>query len=230
MKKQIRSVLLAAAGLAVVTSAQAATYNGDLLVGFTSGTGNDLVYDLGSFASLVNGEQWHLGATGLNLLSAYNLNTVQWGVVGNNLLNLNNRTLYTTFGSTPVSLNGSQGNAVNGNVGAIYGSFGTAGAGQSASIPSGNANSWATETTSVAPGNTYINNFENPNTTGLSSITFWTEHVNQSAVQGLDFSLDSTGTLTYGTVAVPEPTTYGLIAGAGLLAVSFRNQFRRKQA
>jgi hypothetical protein len=37
-------------------------------------------------------------------------------------------------------------------------------------------------------------------------------------------------TFTGAAVSVPEPTTYGLLAGAGLLVVSLRNQFRRKQA
>jgi len=47
------------------------------------------------------------------------------------------------------------------------------------------------------------------------------------------FTLQSSGELdfTSATVtAVPEPATYGLLAGAGLLLVSFRKQVNRKQA
>jgi hypothetical protein len=49
----------------------------------------------------------------------------------------------------------------------------------------------------------------------------------QSVYQGY-FTLNSNGVLDF--TAVPEPSTYGLLAGAGLLVVSLRNQLRRKQA
>jgi len=45
------------------------------------------------------------------------------------------------------------------------------------------------------------------------------------------FTFDPNGELTYTAVsAVPEPSTYGMLAGAGLLALVFRRQFRRLAA
>ena len=78
MIKRFKSVLVAIAVGVVLTSAQAATYNGDLLIGFTTQSGNDVIYDLGAESSLVNGETWNLSS----LLSGYNLNNVNWGVIG----------------------------------------------------------------------------------------------------------------------------------------------------
>ena len=53
------------------------------------------------------------------------------------------------------------------------------------------------------------------------------------AYQG-NFTLDLSGAnpslIWDAASAVPEPATYGLCAGAGLLVLSLRNQFRRKIA
>src|ERR1700679_3535832 len=92
MKNLYKVALLAALGLGAIASAQAqftyggtpqsgggATYNdSDLILGFTSTSGTDAEFDLGSETSLANGETWNLSS----ILTSYNLSTVDWGVVG----------------------------------------------------------------------------------------------------------------------------------------------------
>jgi hypothetical protein len=51
------------------------------------------------------------------------------------------------------------------------------------------------------------------------------------AVYQGDFTFNSDGTLdyTFASSAVPEPSTYGIFAASGLLALSMRRQFLRQQ-
>src|ERR1700733_8129982 len=78
MKKgQIKLVLLVILGLGVMATVQAqtaftytgtpqsgggATYNSDLILGFTATTGNDIEFDLGPASSLVSGDSWNLSS------------------------------------------------------------------------------------------------------------------------------------------------------------------------
>jgi hypothetical protein len=225
MKKQTKATLIALAIAGATAASQAASYNNDLIIGFSSTTGNDVLYDLGSFGSLNSGETWNLSS----LLSGYNLSTVNWGVVGNSSGTTTSRILYTTFGSTPANAGASRGNSINNSDISMYGNFATAGAGQSASVDSTTDNSWNRQTINPTLLTQYQNAWENPNQVGAGSISFWSVQANntEGALDGT-FSLDNSGVVTF--TAVPEPSTYGLFAGAGLLAVCLRNQFRRKQA
>src|ERR1017187_441324 len=81
MKHLLKNLLIATATVAVAASAQAQYHNGDLLLGFTqAGAANDYILDLGSLASLSDGQTWNLGTT-LNGNVA-NLNNLSWGVLG----------------------------------------------------------------------------------------------------------------------------------------------------
>jgi len=226
MKKQTKATLLALAIVGATAAAHAAAYNNDLIIGFSSTTGNDVLYDLGSFGSLTAGETWNLSS----LLGSYNLNTVNWGVVGNSSASGTSRILYTTFASSPATAGNGRGTSINGADGALYSNFTTAGAGNSVSVDSTTDNSWNHQTINPTLTTQYLNAWESPNTVGTGSINFWAVQANSTAgTQDAFFTLDSSGVVTF-SAAVPEPSTYGLFAGAGLLVVCLRNQFRRKQA
>ena len=233
MKRIYQSALLAALGLASVLAVQAATYpSGDLIIGFTTGTGNDLIYDLGQESSLFNGETWSLGS----LLAGDDLNSVSWGVIGNGVNSGTPRTAWTTtaVAATPNTVTGNTAfGKLNTAVASIYSNFSAAGAGQSLSIGANDATglSWNTETINGSLTGDYVNAYENPNVTGLASDSFW-RVVNDGSAPTLlgGFALDNSGTVTFSTVPVPEPATCGIFTGAGLLMVVLRNQLRRKQA
>lgn len=239
MKRMYKTALLAALGLASVTAAKSATYNGDLLVGFTTGSGSDVIYDLGSASSLTNGQTWDLSS----VLTGYTLSGVEWGVIGStgpvsggSGLN-NQRYVYTTDLTDPQNLTGkNMWNGINGTaVPGIYQNFTTTGAGASLSIASTDisGNSWYGSTTiSGGSGNSsgFFTAYADPNTTGLGSVNFYQAVATDTApTQFGTFSLDGTSTLTF--AAVPEPSTFGLFAaGGGLLLLTWRNKFRSNKA
>jgi hypothetical protein len=228
MKNSMKMALVAAAGLAVATSAQA-QYAGDLIVGFTAGSGNDLVFDLGTVASLHNGETFSALTA---LLGGYTLSTVQWGVVGNTLNSggrtTDNQIFTTTAGKTfpPASASSSTYASAQTAVGAIWGTA-VSGAGQHFTVAANAAsgNSWFEQTVSPSTTTQYKNAYENPNVTGLTSDVLWSVDDQGGATAELGtFTLNSAGVFTFNTVAVPEPATYGVLAGLGLLALSIRRQ------
>ncbi|HEX4265943.1 MAG TPA: PEP-CTERM sorting domain-containing protein [Verrucomicrobiae bacterium] len=228
MKKQTKATLIALAIAGVAATSHAAAYNNDLIIGFSSTTGNDLLYDLGSFGSLTPGKTWDLSS----LLGSYNLSTVNWGVIGNTSVNGGNRTIYTTFNGTPATVGAGTGSGINTATLSLYNNnFTTAGAGQFAQVSATDDNSWNHQTINPTTDSDYVTAYENPNRGGTGAINFYSAKANSTdPVQDQFFTLDSSGIVTFGTAAVPEPSTYGLFAGAGLLAVCLRNQFRRKQA
>jgi hypothetical protein len=215
MKKQVRAVLLAAAVVSAA-STQAATYTGDLLVGFTSQSGNDYIYDLGQASALFSGETFNLSSG----LAGFNLSTVHWGVIGDKNVG-GIRTAWTTTGG--LAPNAIPSTAVWGTLDtatkSIYQNFAVGGAGDTVSIAAGDDNSWNQQTILGSLTTQYHNVYGDPNTVGVGTENFYSLLANGSAASLVgNFSLSANGLLTF--TAVPEPSTCAL-AGMGLLALSF---------
>lgn len=225
MKYQIKTLVLAAVSAAAVsTTANAQTYTaGDLLAGFTTGSGNDVILNLGLESSLANGETWDLNTLlGSSLPSNLgNLSTVQWGVVGalggsgygtGNPSSIGNLTVLNGIKTTLTGLGGN---------------LTSSGFGTPAASAAGDG-SWNNGTV-VGGASTFRNAWYNPNSTGAGTVNFYQAQDNNSAIVQLNpgtFTLSVSGSgddvLTYGTV--PEPSTTALACIAGLLALGARNR------
>ena len=216
---------MAAAVLAAVGTTQAATYTGDLLLGFTSQSGNDFIYDLGQASALTSGETFNLSGS----LSGFNLSTVHWGIIGDKNVG-GTRTAWTTTasGSPNVVPNLSAWTAIDTATKSIYQNFPTGGAGDSLSIAATDDNSWNMQTISGALTTQYHNAYEDPNLVGIGSASLFSVLGNGSAPTPLGtFALGANGTLTF--TSVPEPSAY-VLGGLGLLALSFRSRLGSRSA
>jgi hypothetical protein len=235
-KKMYQAAVLAALGLASVTAAQAVTYNGDLLVGFTTQSGNDLVYDLGSFSSLTYGETWDLTSALAAAGLGSSVSTAQWGIVGNaNSAGIKYSWLTTADGSANPVPNSSAWLNINSADSTIFSSLSAAGMGNYGTPSSSASYSWNQETAqggSAAP-TAFSNYSQNPNSTGLGTVTLSQQIDNGSApTQAGYFGLAVVGSsdiLSFQTV--PEPGSCALMAvGGGFLMLIGRNKFGRKQS
>ena len=236
------------AALALLANAAHAQYtSGDLVLGFTSGGGNDLVYDLGRFSNITDGQTWNVGSALTNSPGTYtSFGNLNWGVVGTLSLGLSGaqKTVYSTVpsgqGSIPVNVpNTTTFNGIKTSVDTI-GQFITSGpAGiDLASDPA----SWNGETI-VGGSGTYFNNYgsatpNDPNSTTPASFTSGSQvedlygvKANNTAGSLLGtFTFDPSGTLTFSASPVPEPTPLTLLGGLGLLLLAVRRPgFLRKQ-
>ena len=231
MKNTTKMALIAVAGLATAASAQT-VYNGDLIIGLSKGAGNDLIYDLGSVSSLGASHTWSLGS--LFTVDA----STHWGVVGNTLngtgLATDNQIFTTTLDSStmPPAISPSGYNKLNSAMSSMYNPFPAAGAGQFLQIAfnAASGNSWNEQTVNPSLTTQYKNVYEDPNVIGAGSDALWSVDDKTTLAKTLlgTFSLDASGNLTFtGAAAVPEPATYGLIGGLGLLALSLRRQLRQ---
>lgn len=210
MKSAYKIALATVLGLASMAKAKADSY--DLLVGFTVQSGNDLIYDIGPVSQLTDGKTWDLSS----LLSGYNLNNVQWGVVGdaNSQDGFNPQaTWVTTGGSTPTLINGSSAfDYIQTPIDALEENSpfnGLSMPGQSATVSSSDQNSWNQQTINGTLPTQFFNAYGGaagaPNLTGPASDTLWQVLDDNSAPTRLgSFTLSSGGVLTF-NVNAPTP-------------------------
>jgi PKD repeat protein len=201
MIRQLKLVMFATAVAVSVTSAQAAAYNKDLIIGFSDDNHSDVVYDLGAASTITNGQTWNLGTTGSGILSSLTLSSTYWGVIGDDL---NNQKLWCS-GVDDTQLRQLSGfndlNTINNKTGDIYSGMGSAGAGNYFTIDPSLTKSWNLETTLNASGNSaWANNYANPNTYGPGTNNLYlVQGYNTDPVLLGYFTLTSGGIVTYST-------------------------------
>jgi len=239
MKNLYKAALVAVLGLAGVSAANAQTY-GDLIAGFTTQSGTDQIVDIGNISLLYNGETWPASYLGI---SSASVGSYSWGIIGDatpseNVGNTSptyDTILSTTPAIAPPAANTGTFAQVNTGIGSIIQNFSTYSSGgpnpgDTLTIPSSYDDSWNEQTINGALATQIVNSYGNPNVTGAASDFFWETTDNGAAPVELgSFSLSPAGLLTYTVTSVPEPSTYGLLAG-GLMLYSVRRMFFRKQA
>jgi PEP-CTERM motif len=239
MNNQLKAALVAVVAAGLAASAQA--YNGDLLVGFwQSGVSTTLVYDLGSYSTLQNGETWNLSlqlaGAGFNTSGAGFNSGVNFGVVG-----YNGGTVYSTYNAggdiSVLNNNDLSATAVN----TVKGGINTLGNNQGLQTvdATGKGADWASETIVGGLNTDLVNNLFNPNATGVGTKNYlYTlgstgSLMNDNNADALGspnnyFTISGDGTFTYGVAPVPEPSTTVLMTGLGALVFVFRRWSGRK--
>jgi hypothetical protein len=212
MKHNAKFGFIAGAALALVGSAQASYHNNDLLVGF-DGNSSDFIYDLGQYSTLTYGETWTVGA---------NLGT-DFGVIG---ASANAASLIYVTSPSVNQNNFAQGNNyqnTKANVALAAGLL--TGAGQSRTTAPSDTTGWTylTDQPSGTPGNTFFNNYYNPNVSTSSSAYFFVNSANETAgvLTGVFTYNSSTGILTYNRPPASAPAQVTLSISTTNVSTNF---------
>ena len=256
MKRFINPNLLALAAGAVLLQSARAQYNAnDLVLGFTqTGAQNDYVIDLGNANTAVGAN----GSSVVDLSSLINITTfnstfsgglangVNMGIVGGNQ-SLSGRDVYITSlrnglgappvaGSTaPPAVASTPMSSGIGDIATMVNGLGVS-AGGSATPAQAAANSWSTLITSLNPPSFGADTGRNPMGQASSSVIYEDLYrgtpgaaMNYLGYFTFDTSSGESLTFTPSVVAVPEPSLFGLTAGAGLLVLALRRQLGSRQ-
>ena len=230
MKRFVKSTLLTTAAIAMVATARAQVYvSCDLVIGFTGGAANDVLFDLGAGTSLPTSGSLNLSSfLNSSLLQANDYASLAGkfvGVIGDKPTpggTTGNQGIWSTTvhsGPAPATLgNLSAFNAAKLSVDSTGGLIdGSGSPANSFVIDKTDPNSW---NSNVKNGgiNTFVSNYGDPNVqfSGSSTVLdLWYEKW-QDAPQGPtllgSLTLGSDYSLTFNAVPVPEPNSYGVFA------------------
>ena len=252
-----KSIAAVGSMMLLAQAAHAAFANGDLLLGYTAAGAlpNDYVIDLGAATTVVgvggtSPVDLSSHVSQFNTIFTGGLNGLQMGAAGG--INALSSTLYvselrngvgspgTAGSSAPITIANTVSRTGLSDLGAMIQSLGISG-GQGTSIAATDPNgSWNNKVAPAAVANSFNQDTGiNPNSTATSSVIL--EDLYKGINSGGNLSWSYVGYLTFddsgaspalgftpsGTV-VPEPSTYGLAAGVGLLLVSIRRQVYKK--
>ena len=221
MRKNAKGLALALTLMASGVATLAATYNGDLLAGFTDAVNNDLIYDLGAASSITNGQQWDLSS----LLTSFNLSAINWGVVGTARVTAGATSWITTSGSSPLPVpsNLSWGR-INNALAAMYSGFSAAGAGQHVGISPLDDNSWNQQAINGSLATQYHNVYQDPDVLGTNCASFYSA-ISSNLPPALvgSFCLAANGVLTFtaASAAPPPPPTLQIARSGNTSTISF---------
>jgi len=247
MKKQYKAILLAVLGLGGITAAQAQ----DALLGFNdaTGTANDYVIDLGALSLFTPSATLNLSSDFSSSSFSTAFGATPSGVAAGFIAGTPSALLESYAGGTPTGTLPSGTPAVT-----SFNASGTAmsgillGVNPSASGVTASGSAWsyniAVSPTQNGLGGSIAVAGNTGNPMGMLSSDAITLAVYESKAVGSGRTQSTTAWTQIGTLAVdanagsivftgsavPEPTSYGLLGGAGLLMVSLRNKFSRKQA
>jgi hypothetical protein len=217
----VKGCLIAGMAVLAVSSARAQYAQGDAVVAFTTGTGNDLIYDLGPVSSLYQGETFSLGSLLTNNLAL--ANHPVWAVVA--AANNNIYTSYADPSSAPPSLAPHTFNGLTSSVNQIgYNITSGSGAGDYAYTNASAQYSFYYDNNPTEPdGTTLANNYGVVGAafSGTSQVQdFWSaDKAGDPATEsGLyTWTLATNGILTYGSVVVANPQLKIALSGSNYI-------------